>query len=181
MNSLPRGATYFWDPITSADLQPPQPLPPALHSGSYQPRRDQQFEQSYDEYICDNPPAVGKNHYKGDMVWANFGYYLAEGKWVDPESEGELFDAYMNQPGPPRTKPNLPDAPRSQDHGPHIIPLHEQEEFYRDYVADVTDEFDDEGDPRNTRIDPETFARWASGAVVGETYEKDVMKTPVSS
>jgi hypothetical protein len=181
MDRLPRSATFYWDPATSANLQPPQPLPPALHGGSYQPQRDHQSQQTYDEYVCDNPQVIGKNHYKGDMVWANFGYYLAEGKWVDPESEGELFDAYMSQPGSPRAKANLLDIPRSRDYGPRVIPLQEQEQFYRDFVADVTDEFDGEGDPHNWRIDPETFARWASGAVAGEKYEEVVMKTPVSS
>ena len=65
----------------------------------------------------------------------------------------------------------------------------EEDEFYRDYVNYVTDEIDGEDDPRQWRISPQTFARWASGAVLGETYEENAVpptlrtklpKTPVS-
>jgi hypothetical protein len=52
------------------------------------------------------------------MVWANFGYYLAEGKWIDPESEGELYEAYMNQPSFHGAEPHLQ---TSQD--PEIMDL----------------------------------------------------------
>ena len=179
-SSLPRGATFFWDPITCANLQPHRPLPPALHGGSYQPRRDQQSQVTYNEYIRQNPPAYGKNHYKGDMVWANFGYYLAEGKWVDPESEGELFAAYMNPPSSHMVEPNLPDLPRRRDHGPCILTPQEQDQFYQEFVEDVTDEHDSEGDPRAWRITPETFAQWAAGAAAGDQYEETLMKTPAS-
>ena len=115
------------------------------------------------------------------MVWANFGYYLAEGKWIDPESEGELYEAYMNQPSSHGAEPHLPDIPRSRDHGPRILTPQELNEIYQNFAADVTDEHDAEGDPRDWRISPETFAQWAAGAVTGDQYEETVMKTPVSS
>ncbi len=114
------------------------------------------------------------------MVWANFGYYLAEGKWVDPESEGELFAAYMNPPSSHRAEPNLPDVPRLHDKGPCIMTPQEQEEFYRNFVEDVTDDYDDEGDPRAWRISSDNFAQWATGAVTGDQCEEALMKTPVS-
>jgi hypothetical protein len=177
MGRLPRGATFFWDPITCANLQPLQQLPPALHGGSYQPRRDQQ-PLTYDEYIRKNPPAIGKNHYKGDMIWANFGYYLAEGKWVDPESEGELHNAYMNPPSSHRACPNFPGLLRHHDNGSRVMTSREQDEFYKEFEADVTDEHDDEGDPRAWRISPATFAQWAAGAVAGDQYEEGLMMTP---
>lgn len=177
---LPQGATFFWDSITCANLQPHRPLPPALHGGSYQPRRDQQSQVTYNEYIRQNPQAYGKNHYKGDMVWANFGYYLAEGKWVDPESEEELFAAYMNPPSSQMVEPNLLDLPRRRDHGPCILTPQEQDQFYQEFVEDVTDEHDSEGDPRAWRITPETFAQWAAGAAAGDQYEETLMKTLAS-
>ena len=114
------------------------------------------------------------------MVYANFGYYLAEGKWVDPESEGELYDAYMNPPGSSRGGPNLPDIQKSSDNGPRIMCAEEEDEFYKDFVAVVSDEIDGEGDPRAWRISPSTFAQWATGAVAGDQYEEAVMQTPVS-
>jgi hypothetical protein len=178
---LHKGATFFWDPVTCAFLQPAPQLPPALHGGSYQPRRDREPALTYDKYIRQNLPSVGANHYKGDMVFANFGYYLAEGKWVDPESEGELFQAYMNPSSSSGAEPKLPDIHRFQDTGPRIMSLEEEDEFYKDFVADVSDEKDGEGDPRAWRITPATFAQWATGAVVGDQYEETVIQTPVSS
>lgn len=56
----------------------------------------------------------------------------------------------------------------------------EQEEFYKDFMADVSDENDGEGDPRAWRISPSTFVQWATGAVAGDQYEEAVMQTPVS-
>jgi hypothetical protein len=181
LGRLPRGTTFFWDPVDAANLQPQQFLPPALHGGNHQPGKEQQSQLTYNEYIRQNPPAIGSNHYKGDMVWANFGYYLAKGKWVDPESEGELYDAYMNPPIPYGAGPYLPDIPIFPDHGPRILIDQELDEVYHDFAADVFDEHDAEGDPRNWRISPETFAQWAVGAVTGDRYEEAVIRTPVSA
>ncbi|KAE9375744.1 hypothetical protein N431DRAFT_334045 [Stipitochalara longipes BDJ] len=178
LEGLPRGATYFWDPITCANLQPSQPLPPALHGGTYQPRRDERPQLTYNEFISQHPPTVGKNHYKGDMVWANFGYYLVDGKWVDPESEGELYNAYMKPSGNQRAELDFPDIARSRDDGPRIMSAQEQDMFYKEFAADVFDEFDGEGDPRAWRVTPETFAQWASGASTGDRYEESIIKAP---
>ena len=178
---LHKGAIFFWDPIKCAFLQPTLQLPPALYGGSYQPRRDRGSELTYDEYIRLDPPSIGTNHYKGEMVYANFGYYLVEGKWVDPESEGELFQAYMNPSGRSRGEPILPNIHRSRDTGPRVMSLEEEDEFYKYFVADVSDEKDGEGDPRAWRITPATFAQWATGSVMGDQYEETVIQTPVSS
>jgi hypothetical protein len=132
---------------------------------------------SFDEYMRLNPTSVGRNHYKGDMVYANFGYFLVDGKWVDPESEGALFDAYIGRSND--SNPELPHLNRSRDSGSYVMKQEEQDEFYREFVEDVTDEIDGEGDPRVYRITPAIFARWATGAVEGEKFEETVMEPQV--
>ena len=133
---------------------------------------------SFKEHICQNPPSIGVNHYKGDDVYANFGYYKIEGKWVDPESEGCLFNAYMNHTGEYDEELDLPNFKRSETMGPRVMTLEEQDTFYKEYVEDVTDDIDGEGDPRWLRIDGPTFARWAAGATIGDRYEEDVFEPP---
>lgn len=56
----------------------------------------------------------------------------------------------------------------------------EKEEFYREYVNDVTDEKDNEGDPRLFRISPKTFEAWATGAAVGDSYEESSFDATVN-
>jgi hypothetical protein len=122
---------------------------------------------------------TGPNHYKGDMVYANFGYVLIDGQWVDPESEGDLYNAYMGVSDDSHLDLDVPELHRSRDFGPHILTLEEQNEFYREYVKDVTDEADGEGDPRALHITPATFARWAKGAVKVDAYVEVVVEPPV--
>ena len=57
----------------------------------------------------------------------------------------------------------------------------EREEFYREYVDDVTDEKDGEGDPRHFRISPRTFVAWAAGAAVGDSYDESSFEPTVNS
>ena len=123
----------------------------------------------------------GFNHYKGDMVYANFGYFLVDGQWVDPESEGELYEAYMKVSDDSSQDLDVPELHRSRDFGPHIMTQDEQNEFYRAYVEDVTDEHDDEGDPRDFYITPATFARWAEGAVKVDGYVETVIEPSVGT
>ena len=177
---LPRGTTYFWDPIVCANLQSLQPLPPIFPRGSYQPRRNEQPQLTYDEFLHQHPFADGKNHYKGDKVWGNFGYYLADGTWVDPESEGELYHAYMKPSSGRQGENYLLDITIPRDGGPRVMSAQEQDVFYKDFAAYVFDDEDGEGDPRNWRITPETFAQWASGASAGERYQEEAVKIPVS-
>jgi len=66
-----------------------QPLPrlPTLHlSVKGGGRSTDHPALNFKEFIRLNPPSVGANHYKGNMVYANFGYFLIGGKWVDLES-----------------------------------------------------------------------------------------------
>ena len=182
IDRLPRGTTFFWDPIACANLLSLQPRsPPTSPSESYQPLRDERPQLTYDEFIRQHPPTVGKNHYKGEKVWANFGYYMADGTWVDPESEKELYNAYMKHSSEQRGSYDLPDIIIHRDRGPRIMSAQEEDVFYKEYAADVLDDIDGEGDPRDWRITPKTFAQWASGASTGERYQESVIKVPVSS
>jgi hypothetical protein len=131
------------------------------------------------EHLRKNPPSVGKNHYKGEDVYANFGYFKVDNDWVDPESENALYDAYMTSSQHGQEHPDVPNLYRSQSLGPRVMTPEEREEFYREYVDDVTDEKDGEGDPRHFRISPRTFVAWAAGAAVGDSYEESSFEPTV--
>lgn len=217
MNRLPRGATYFWDPILEtktreqvegkpkkagfaeeggarshttpiypkgdSGYKSPPPTAPEGEDDIYDdfhlpsPKMDSQI---YKEYIKNHPPrCIAPNHYKGDMVFANFGYVNIEGKWVDPESEGELYKAYMNPTEGSNSKIPLPTLRQRSDSGPRIMTPEEQLKFYNEYVMDITDWVDAEGDPRMLRITPATFLRWATGAVKGEHFEETLLAPQV--
>ena len=133
------------------------------------------------EHLRKNPPSVGKNHYKGEDVYANFGYFKVDNDWVDPESENALYDAYMTNSQHGQEHPDVPNLYRSQSSGPRVMTPEEREEFYREYVDDVTDEKDGEGDPRRFRISPRTFAAWAAGAAVGDSYDESSFEPTVNS
>ena len=124
---------------------------------------------------------TGHNHYKGHEVYANFGYVCIDGKWVDPESEGELYDAYMGYFDGSSQDLDVAELHRSRDSGPLIMTQAEQDIFYREYVEDVTDEADGDGDPRDYYISPETFARWAEGAVKVDGYVETVIDPTVQN
>jgi len=171
MIRLPKHATFFWDPLD------PIPIDENRDMVGSTVRKATKPSITYEEHIRQNPPRIGMNHYKGDMVYGNFGYFLVGDKWVDPESEGALHNAYMN--GSCEEDPNLPDFQRFRTSGPHIMNPQEEDKFYQGYVDDVTDDKDGEGDPRCLRISPTTFARWASGAAKGDRYEEAVPKPPV--
>ncbi|KAG9233916.1 hypothetical protein BJ875DRAFT_510899 [Amylocarpus encephaloides] len=176
---LPRGVTYFWDPVVAAvppgaNYYRPSESAPAI--SDYDSPRIKGFVSTYEEFLENNPPTVGQNHYKGKMVYQNFGYLPIADKWADPDSECELFKAYINPTDGPNTKAELPDLDNSRDRGPRIMSLEEQDEFYKGYVEEVEDDVDGEGDPRNYRIDPATFARWAEGAVRGDRFEEKIME-----
>lgn len=106
------------------------------------------------------------------MVWANFGYIKIRGRWVDPDSEGDVADAYNAEESGDDEAPYLPDLRKIPDTGPRIMSPEEEDEFYHDYTSEVSDEGDGEGDPRLYRISPATFARWAVGCGNGERYEE---------
>jgi hypothetical protein len=133
-----------------------------------------------DEYLRQNPPSVGKNHYKGEDVYANFGYFKVDDDWVDPESEYALHEAYMSASQHSEEHPDLPNLYGSHSSGPRIMTAEEQDEFYWEYVKGVTDEKDGEGDPRRFRISAKTFAAWAAGAAAGDCYEESSFEPTVN-
>ncbi|KAG4431189.1 hypothetical protein IFR05_013334 [Cadophora sp. M221] len=165
IESLPRRTTFFWDPV---DEQPRVEIPYV----PFDPRKPAPSNITYQEHIRQFPPSIGTNHYKGDMVWANFGYIKIRGRWVDPDSEGDVADAYNAEESGDDEAPYLPDLQKLPDTGPIIMSPEEEEQFYRDYASEVSDEGDGEGDPRLYRISPATFARWSVGCGSGERYEE---------
>lgn len=166
MSRLPKSATLFWDPIEEPeDRQPPRPQP--LWS-----IEDLARQTIYAEHIRENPPMVGRNHYKGDMVWANFGYVMINHRWVDPDSEGAVADAVNSREYNPNEEPDAPHFDHIHDPGPRIMTPEEEDSFYEGYVEDVADEQDGEGDPRQYRISPATFVQWVDGATIGEQYHE---------
>ncbi|PBP22002.1 hypothetical protein BUE80_DR007104 [Diplocarpon rosae] len=166
---LPKFSTLFWDPINSI-VQPQRPQQQLVSIESPLEKTN------YAEHIEREKPAIGKNHYKGDMGNANFGYIKIGDIWCDPDSELELSRAvHIHEyahvcDDRVRVEPLQPPVP---DSGPRIMTPEEEDEFYRGFVEEVTDEQDGEGDPRQYRISPAVFARWAAGAVKGEKYEEE--------
>lgn len=130
------------------------------------------------------------NHYKGDEVLQNFGYIKIGTKWADPDSEYDLYRAiqlheYGNDLYTPRQQPispphvPVPEQPWTSLR-PRIMSPEEEDEFYADYIKEVTDDQDGEGDPRQYRISPATFARWAGGAASGEHFHEQPSMPSVS-
>jgi hypothetical protein len=164
---------FFWDPIDPVNTPPIPPL--ALADIEYIPAEGNNRSLpsvTLEEHLRQNPPSVGKNHYKGEDVYANFGYFKVDNDWVDPESEHALYNAYMASSQHGQEHPDVLNLYRSQSSGPRVMTPEEKEEFYREYVDDVTDEKDGEGDPRFFRISPKTFVALAAGAAVGDSYEE---------
>jgi hypothetical protein len=129
---------------------------------------------------------TGKNHHKGDMVYDNFGYVRdrSTSALVDPDTtRGMLPDEYSPQSHLGNTEEGkggvLPDIRQSQKLGPRLMAPREMEAFYEEFVNDVQDHVDAEGDPRNFRITPTIFEKWAYGAQRGESYEQEPVD-PVS-
>lgn len=106
-------------------------------------------------------------------IYEYLGFLQVHGKWVDPESEMAMFTALKGHPDV--TNLLLPGIDSSS--GPYILSQSEQSVVYAEFVDD---EDDDEGDPRASRISPETFAKWAEGAVKVEQLQLEVIKQPVS-
>ncbi|RDL40318.1 uncharacterized protein BP5553_00297 [Venustampulla echinocandica] len=163
LEEFPKGTKFYWEPIITT-LRPFEMQPETMAEAP----KPQAKCLTYDEFIKENPPTIGKNHYKGDDVYANFGYVCINGKWVDPDSEGELYKAYMGSSDGPYAAAGLRDLRNSQAPGPRIMSAEEQEAFYKE----MADDDDGQGDHRDSRIDPATFARWAEGAAQADKYEE---------
>jgi hypothetical protein len=115
--------------------------------------------------------------FTGESSFANYGYILINGKWVDPDSQGAVFDALKNE-RPTSRSPKPPISIKA----PCLMSLEQTGALYNemcngspnashggmDFIGDFQDDF--EPDPRLLRISPRTFARWAVGASQGDAY-----------
>lgn len=139
------------------------------------------------EHLAQHQYTVGKNHYKGERVYENFGYCQdpETKQWFDPESSRPLKEKYIfhqhsdkEEDGQEEDGKCIPDFHRSENSGPRIMNKEEQDKFYKEYLEYVHDNVDAEGDPRDLRITPAIFARWAQGARKGKAYVEKTF-TPV--
>jgi hypothetical protein len=179
--SLAKGTQYFWDPLTvAADCVPPAELSKPNDSGYSSSGPHDDSCSNFLQFKLQNPPKASRNHYQGKDVWSNFGYLRINDKWVDPESQEELYNAYYNPSGCQNSKAELSWLDESRAQTPKVLTAEEEDEFYKWYVSDVDDSQDGEGDPRRFRISAATFARWAAGAVKGDMYESKIPKPSVS-
>ena len=110
-------------------------------------------------------PHLIPNHHHGEAGLEDAGYFKVNGKWVDPDSEHELHAAFTGT-----AVEKSPELPLSNKGGPKTMNWEEQEEYYKWYIAEVTDCDDREGDPRVQGISSQTFKAWACGAVKGDKY-----------
>jgi hypothetical protein len=134
---------------------------------------------------------MSPDHYQGDEAYANYGYLPLDGIWVDPDSEGEIAaamknsgkhvrlpkirDDYNSYPG--MTQEDNIAATNRTESDPPVLPIYyrndpemTEDDLYRGFIEEVTDEIDGDGDPRLNYITPATFARWAEGAAEGNHY-----------
>lgn len=185
------GTRYYWDPIVAKKVVASTSTWPHSRSQSVYKRtakRDSGYNggastSANAEPYIPGPLPYDANHYRGDMVWANFGYLSYHGRWVDPDSQRELKAAYEGKTAAYhyRATNRVIDAPRQP--GPKLMLPGEEISFYEwfnEEVFDVGEDGDTEGDPRNLRITPETFAFWAQGAIKGNYYDQMVMEPEVS-
>jgi hypothetical protein len=172
---------YFWDPlIVATDLSHGQSVKKD-DSGYFSAGTQEDSYSDFRKFKSQQPPKVGENHYQGKDVWSNFGYVRINDKWVDPESQGQLYKAYYNPSGGPNSKAELPQLDNLGMMAPKVMANQaEENEFYEGYVTDVEDELDGEGDPRQFRISAAIFARWAAGATKGDWYESRKLPPSVS-
>lgn len=124
---------------------------------------------SYDNFKRGNPKGsrLNPNHYVGDEGYANYGYVRVNGCWVDPESEGEVYNAVTGR----LCASYAPELPV----GITPVPEKTEEELYQAFVHEIEygEDGDGEGDPRASYISPATFARWATGVTRGDYYVVD--------
>jgi hypothetical protein len=138
---------------------PPTQTPAPRHYFEPQSLSYDDFKRRYPQDSRFNP-----NHYAGDEGYANYGYMRINECWVDPESEGEVYDAITGRLGASYT-PELPV-------GITPVPRMTEEDLYWAFVHEVSygEDGDGEGDPRASYISPATFTRWAAGVTRGDHY-----------
>jgi len=166
------GFLCFWDPIAYSRHSFP---PDQYFKENQKPVTKTQDLLSFREHTERSPPRFRPSHYLGDNGFANYGYTRVNGVWIDPDSEGEIFDA-MQTPQDLKPLAHLSSSPE----GPRIMSPEEEEIFYDKYLEDIVDDDDYGGDPRLLRISPATFARWAESVGTGDRFVEDGIPMQVS-
>lgn len=91
------------------------------------------------------------------------GYVKINGKFTDPDSKADVINALNGVPGGSPRVPGLHEPLLS-----NVMTNMELEAYYARFLLDVDNEEDperdNEGNPLDTRISPEIFKNWASGA-----------------
>ncbi|KAI1003728.1 hypothetical protein K3495_g4480 [Podosphaera aphanis] len=192
IESLNKEIKFYWDPILSTSYQDQEwstrgILPYLDISSPSVPIDNCPRNLTYEEFCQRNPIFIGMNHYKGDAVYANFGYLRIGELWVDPDSAAEVNEALLILQGEPSKPSSILGPPLSIDRGPHIMSDSESNSFYQKYLEYVMEDIDiygniidQEGDPRISRISPETFIMWAAGAKFGDCSEKTSNELPAT-
>lgn len=122
------------------------------------------YLETYDEYLRKNPLRPRPNHYHDEEVYANFGFLKINGHWADPDSHRTLHSALLGEAGLEFKLPG------SSSTGPRIMEEHELDAYYDWLVEELHEGEDDEGDPRDMRISPETFRIWAADVEVADKF-----------
>jgi hypothetical protein len=158
-------------------------------SGYYnQPQSPKQHPLRFDRHLKQNPPRLNPNHYSGEQGFANYGYILINGQWVDPDSEGEIFDAFKSH----ADSSQFQNAP-IEISAPYFMTQDQMNALYKELFCDLPDtgslyedlgftgDFADfERDPRALYISPATFARWAAGVSQGDSYVRTKVEIKVN-
>jgi hypothetical protein len=102
-------------------------------------------------------------------VYADFGYHKLNDKWIDPDDAVGVNPHLDNATAPKEeTDKYTPLFPAAHS-GPRLLTIESEESLYDHLTRELSD---DEGDPRNHRVDLPTFARFAQGAKKGDIFEE---------
>lgn len=180
---MPSNICFYWEPLDPTRLMPP----PITFNPFFNIPKE--YQQSFARYIEENPPRFKPQHYKGEDGYGNYHYLKLNGDWIDPDSKAEVLGSFADPADPSQQRTRLPQpyAMPQPPHlpiglsGPRIMELDEEDEFYKGFVQECVEGDDHEDDPRNLRISPSTFARWAVGAAKGDSYVETVFLTQVCS
>jgi hypothetical protein len=140
------------------------PTPP--HSRCHSPSQD-----------CRKHEPLGKASSSlsgSSQALGDYGYLEINGGWVRPGSERSIYNACKGL-----SSKNCPEISELHLSSSPCILSEAQLSLEYTFFAMYVD--DGEGDPRDSRISPDTFAKWAEGAVErGHAGHIDLIPEPVS-
>jgi hypothetical protein len=139
------------------------PTPP--HSRCHSPSQD-----------CNKHGPLGKislSPLRSDQALEDCGCLEVNGGWAYPGSERSIYNAYNSI-----SSKNGPETSELHLSSPCIL---SEAQLSLEYTLFAMYVDDGEGDPRDSRISPDTFAKWAEGAVEsGHAGHIDLIPEPVS-